>query len=224
MQLQSSFPFKASQPQPKEGPLFPSQPSLHELCQSLGLEQILPSDSDFASLEPRLQQLLFNGLQTENARLREVEKLWLQLKEARPHIDTQIYLSSTRIEPEDDEQQREFRRQWSYLTENAMNHFYDIENEGSSPELVHSTIWSGSDLVSQSTDSELRLCVHHGHRDSCRQERIFSCHVSSQLLLYRLTATFGMPPPREVDGYTSCWEVDPVVSTVGNFPTDLISH
>ena len=32
--------------------------------------------------------------------------------------------------------------------------------------------------------------------------------MSSQLVLYRLTVTFGMPPPKEGDGYKSCWEVD----------------
>ena len=225
----------------KEGPPFPSQPSLQELCERQGLEQILHSDnadSDFASLEPRLQQLLFSRLRTENARLREVERRWRLLTKACPRIDTQMYLSSTRIEPDGGEdeqngynQQRVFLRQWSYLIEDG----YDSENgggeytgsraenfvdrveakegEGCSPELVRDTRWDDSDLVSQSPDSELRLCFDHCNgltRCSCRPEGNgrFSFHVSSQLLLYRLTVTFGMPPPQEGDGYKSCWQAD----------------
>ena len=220
------------------------QPSLQELCESQGLEQILRSDnadSEFASLEPRLQQLLFSRLRTENARLREVERRWRLLTMCCPHLDTQIHLSSTRIEPgggEDEQngfnQQTVFLRQWSYLVEDA----YDSENgdgeytgsrtgnsirdldsveanegEGSIPELVRDTKWDCSNLISQSPDSELRLCFHHNDvltRCSCRPKGYgrFSHRVSSQLLLYRLTVTFGMPPPQEVDGYKSCWEAD----------------
>jgi hypothetical protein len=218
----------------KEGPPFPSQPSLQELCETQGLEQILRSDnadSDFASLEPRLQQLLFSRLRTENARLRKVERRWRLLTEACPRIDTQMYLSSTRIEPgggEDEQngynQQRVFLRQWSYLIEDgydsenggddsengggeytgsrAGNFVIDLdrveakEGEGCSPELVRDTTWDDSNLVSQSPDSELRLCFHHYNgltRCPCRPEGYgsFSCHVSSQLLLYRLTVTLA---------------------------------
>ena len=163
----------------QKGPPFPSQPSLQELRETQGLDQILRSDnaeSDFASLEPRAQQLLFSRLRTENARLREVNRRWRLLTAACPRVDTQIYLSSARIEPgggEDEQngydQQRVFRDQWSYLIEDG----YDNENEGgeytgsrpgsfivkldhveanecggSSTELILNIIWSDSNLVS----------------------------------------------------------------------------
>src|SRR5207248_11521359 len=87
----------------KEGPQLPSQPSLQELCEKQSLVQTSDLDNsewDFASLEPRLQLLLFTRRQTENARLREVKQKWCQLTRKCPRIDTQIYLSSTRIEPD----------------------------------------------------------------------------------------------------------------------------
>ena len=188
-----------------------------------------------------MQQLLFSRLRTENARLREVERQWRLLTEACPRIDTQMYLSSTRIEPgggEDEQngynQQRVFLCRWSYLNEEgynsesgggeytgsrAGNSVIDLdraeadEGEDCSPELVRDTTWDCSNLVSQSPDSELRLCFHHNDaltRCSCRPKGYgrFSRRVSSQLLLYRLTVTFGMPPPKEEDGYKSCWRVD----------------
>lgn len=39
-------------------------------------------------------------------------------------------------------------------------------------------------------------------------EDAFYCRISSQLLLYRPIAVFGMPPLMEADGYKSCWEID----------------
>lgn len=36
----------------------------------------------------------------------------------------------------------------------------------------------------------------------------FYAQISSQLFYYRVTATFGMPPAREVDGYKVCWETE----------------
>ena len=107
------------------------QPSLQELCESQGLEQILRSDnahSEFTSLEPRLQQLLFSRLRTENARLRKVEKRWRLLTMYCPHLDTQ---SSIRIEGGGEDEQNDFNqqtvflRQWSYLVEDS----YDSEND-----------------------------------------------------------------------------------------------
>jgi hypothetical protein len=199
----------------KEDPQLPSQPSLQELCEKQSLLQISDLDNsewDFASLEPRLQQLLFSRLQTENARLREVEQKWCQLTRKCPRIDTQIYLSSTRIEPgcgEDEEngynQQGVFQDQWSYPIESAGS------RAGScGPGLVCDTEWDHSNLVSESPDSDLTL--HYCLTTQCACWRMprqnFSHRVSSQLVLYRLTVTFGMPPPKKGDGYKSCWEVD----------------
>lgn len=193
----------------------PSQPSLQELCDL---------DSDFASLDSHSQLLLFTRLRTENARLREGDRKWRLLTKYCPRTDLQIYLSSTRSEPgggEDEQngynQQRGFLDRWSYLIEDG----YDNESEGedhpgrdeaSDPELVRDITWDYFHLVSESPDSDLRLCFHDWcpTRCPCRPTGYdsFSRRVSSQLLLYRLTVTFGMPPPREDDGYKTCWMVD----------------
>ncbi len=212
-----------------EGPPLPPQPSLQELCETKVLGQILRSDdpdSDFASLDSHSQLLLFTRLRTENARLREGDGKWRLLTKYCPATDLQIYFSSTRIEPgsgEDEQngydQKGAFLDRWSYLTEDG----YDNESEGddhagnddaSGPELVRDTTWDQYNLFSESPDSDLRLCFHDEWDSStrclCRQKgyHSFSTRVSSQLLLYRLTVTFGMPPSREDDGYKSCWVVD----------------
>ena len=51
-------------------------------------------ESDFESLEPRLQHLLFNKLRAENARLREMERPTRFC----PSLDTQIYLRPNTME------------------------------------------------------------------------------------------------------------------------------
>ena len=106
----------------------PTPPSLQGLCENKALSHILDSDftdSQFSSLEPRLQQILFRKLRTETARLKAVEKDWCRLMKCCPRLDTQIHLVSTRIEPsdsKDDEtngynQIRRFNCKWSYTDE-----------------------------------------------------------------------------------------------------------
>lgn len=186
------------------------------------LEQFLGSDSadsDFASLEPFMQQLLFSKLRTENARLQEVEWKWSQLTGACPRTDIQIYLGFPTIESGGEEdrqngynQEAAFRDQWSYLIRDSDENEAD-GGERRGLEIACDTSWGRINLFSESPDSDLRLCFHRSNgstRCSCLQnlENNFSHRVSSQLLLYRLTVTFGMPPPKEGDGYKSCWAVD----------------
>jgi hypothetical protein len=188
------------------------------------LEQILRSDSadsDFASLEPRMQQLLFSRLRTENARLQEVEWKWSRLTESCPRTDIHIYLGFPAIEPSSEEdgqngysQEAASLDQWSYPIRDSDEN----ENDGGERRglgVIRNTSWGPINLVSESPDSDLRLCFHRftgSTRCPCllklNPDKHFSHRVSSQLLLYRLTVTFGMPPPKGGDGYKSCWAVD----------------
>src|SRR2546421_5124145 len=72
----------------------PSQSTLQALCEQKALA--LDLESDFESLEPRLQHLLFNKVRAENARLREIEQKWERLTRFCPSLDTQIYLRPKR--------------------------------------------------------------------------------------------------------------------------------
>jgi hypothetical protein len=191
-------------------------------CETESLEQILRSDiadPDFTSLEPRMQQLLFSRLQTENTRLREVEGKWRRLIASCPRTDTQIYLGFPTIEPggEEDEgngsnEEAAFLDRWSYPIGDSDKNEND-GGEGRGQKIIHNISWNRMDLISDSPDSDLRLSFHHSddltlHSSLQKLNNGFLKRVSSQLLLYRLTVTFGMPPPKELDGYKSCWEVD----------------
>lgn len=206
----------------KDGPPLPSQPSPQGLCKMKSLEQILRSDSadsDFASLEPRMQQLLFSRLRTENARLREVEEKWCQLTASCPRTDIQIYLGFPTIEPsgvEDEQngynQKAAFLDRWSYPIGDSDENEKD-GGEGRGPEIICDTSWGTVNLISDSPHSDLRLCFYHPDGSTLlsrlqKRDNGWAHRVSSQLLLYRLTVTFGMPPPKEGDAYKSCWEVD----------------
>lgn len=191
----------------------PSRPTLQALCEQKALE--LDLESDFESLEPRLQHLLFNKVHAENARLREIEQKWERLTRFCPSLDTEIYLRPNRVLNEDDEiaayeEKRVFTGLWYYR---------DIgdDNEQERAVRISSPIpkggWDCSDLVSESPDGELAIFVlrdpltQHSKKPPGRRQRYLWNQISSQLLFYRLAATFGMPPLVETDGYKSCWDI-----------------
>jgi hypothetical protein len=204
----------------------PPQPWRQGSGEMESLEQILCSDSadsDFASLKPRMQQQLFSKLRTENARLLKVEEKWRQLTASCPRTDIQIYLDFPTIEPGDEEDERNssnkeatFRNRWSY----PIGDSDENENDGGEGrglegleglEVSRNISWESGNLVADSPDSELRLSRYSDGLDLLsfmgKMDNGFSSRVSSQLLLYRLTVMFGMPPPKKGDRYKSCWEV-----------------
>ncbi|KAL9117936.1 MAG: hypothetical protein Q9187_005523 [Circinaria calcarea] len=211
-----------------------SQLSLQELCEKKYLSQILDSSftaSDFAALEPRLQEILFSKLRTETTRLREIEKKWCRLTRSCPRVDTKIHLDHNRIEygdPDDEEDDcilREgFLAKWSYLGEDnnesqagADAAWYAGRAEANEDHLSRGTKnhpnihWHHSDLICEPSESGLGLYVHRPSTPRSfysKWSNSFWFRISSQLLLYRLTVTFGMPPPKETDGYKSCWEIE----------------
>ena len=191
----------------------PSQPTLQALCEQKALE--LDLESDFESLEPRLQHLLFNKVRAENARLREIEQKWERLTRFCPSLDTQIYLRPNRRLNEDEivayEEKRVLTELWYYKDtdddngqERAMRMSSPIPKRG----------WDSLDLVSESLGEELGIFVlsdpstQYSRKPPGRRHRDLWGRISSQLLFYRLAATFGMPPPVETDEYKVCWEIN----------------
>ena len=93
--------------------------SLQELCESAALAQILLpdfKDADFASLEPRLQQLLVAKMRSRLIRFRTYEQ-------SCPQTDFELYRSSSRIKPAEESAenksnnlQARLREVWSYKT------------------------------------------------------------------------------------------------------------
>ena len=216
---------------PSSSPTPPSpQTSLQELCEEKYLSHCLWSDSavsEFSSLEPRLQQILFGSLRKQHARLIEKADKWDHLTRFCPHIDSQIHLTRARAEPGDglDEengynQRQKFVNTWSYISEDddgsEIESVGDVEGSLSGGlyggrKAIRDISWHTYDLIRESPELELKLVDR-----SLSARRSYSStwcdgfwhQISSQLLLYRLTVVFGMPPPKETDGYKSCWEID----------------
>ena len=194
----------------------PSQPTLQALCEQKALE--LDIESSFESLEPRLQHLLFNRVRAENARLREIEQKWESLTQFCPSLDTLIYLQLNRGLNEDDEiamddkiakyeEEYVFTELWRYEDTG------EIERERarrmSSP--IPKRIWHSSDLASESPGEGLVIFVLRDPETNFfpgRRQTYLWNRISSQLLFYRLTTTFGMPPPVGTDGYKVCWTIN----------------
>lgn len=198
---------------PSEAVSTPMQPpSLQELCTKKALDELFDSDSedvDIASLEPRLQQLLFRRLRQEITRLRNVERHWERVATRAPSLDLEILRSLDRYVASKDDTSSEdeayskavsFQSMWAYEREDE-----DHPNEGS-----FDTFFNTSNLFSDAPLSDMKICDHG--EEICitcmsARECVFSQRISSQLLLYRLSVTFGMPPPRETGGPETCWDI-----------------
>lgn len=179
-------------------------PSLKELCTKKALNLVLKSDypaADFAALEPRLIEFLFNEMQTENARLKKMEKKWQDFEKQCPWIDRQMYLLPGWDFFDDDDLWKhimQFRSKWEYIEINDT----DTKFEG-----TDSVAWSGDDLVAQLPEVNLELCSDpHGGPNPPLRDSCFGKHISSQLLLYRLIVIFGLPPQIKED-YDICWAI-----------------
>jgi hypothetical protein len=140
--------------------------SFQELCATRLQGVILNSDTaddDFASLEPRIQMLLFNSLRTEKARLRDVEET------DRFSLRT-IWKYKSKSDKDDVQHQEwleDFGTEWTEY-ELRLDHS-DIKSEFL-PHLIQAK-YGQYELPKLSVDK----------------------WISSQLLIYRINATFGMP-------------------------------
>ena len=192
-------------------------PSLQLLCETKSLSQILDPNftaSDFTALEPRLQEILFDKLRKENARLLEIEKQWIQLRERCPRTDLEIHLHSGRAnyDHQDDiyEKQQQIARKWNYEGDD------DVATSPAAGRTSDNVYWdswsiywnSESGLYVYDPEAQKREWMDFSRQDlRLRMANRFTNRMSSQLLLYRIACIFGMPPQKECDGYKSCWGV-----------------
>jgi hypothetical protein len=71
--------------------------------------------------------------------------------------------------------------------------------------------WSHFEIYSKTADSNFIIRPFRNWSipvDIEPEEFFFSDRISSQLLYYRISVLFGMPPAKETDGYKCCWEVE----------------
>lgn len=171
-------------------------------------------------------------LRSEVTRLRVTENIWSSVKASCPRLDTQIRRGPHRkIEAIDgavDEsngysQLAYFRGKWSYSRSEMFDDVsgtvrYDIEStrerttRSPASGFYPSTQWGSGDFHLSDNDTGIELCpkrISSRHLYCfCRQRHTdIASEISSQLLLYRLVAAFGMPPPISIDQYKACWEI-----------------
>lgn len=191
-------------------------PSLQSLCETKSLSQILDPNftaSDFTALEPHLQEILFDKLRKENARLLEIENQWTQLRERCPRTDLQIHLNPGRANYDDREgiyeKQQQIARKWDYEDDDIASR---LAAGGTSDNLYWDATaihWnSESSLYVYDLEAQEQQWRGSGRQDlRLRMANRFTNRMSSQLLLYRIACIFGMPPQKECDGYKACWRV-----------------
>ena len=186
----------------------PTQASLQDLAVTKSMKMVLNPDfkgSEFASLEPRLQQLLFEKLRDEIVRLQGVELDYHNFTEDIPQADKFLGTRAgrRRLPLDGDEPD-------AYLLQDRMRDKWLHESEIPLDDLTSRSVRNDvkltyTDLVYAKPDGEFTvkpLDARHDSTSGYMYERI-----SSQLLQYRLTVMFGMLPPSDnVDGYKGCWE------------------
>jgi hypothetical protein len=198
----------------------PNVPSLKELAGKrvhTALGQSREMASALASLEPGQQEVVFRLMRGEIKRLHTAEKQYRTLSERSPPSDLHVIKHPfVRLQEEDDWVDgfaRNLKRAWKW------------GNVGETFSAGHR--WGSMELLSLTPDSKFGICRLHKpgtcrqfyYQDSPDAERdpfcgitfpgrrcTFSARISSQLLLYRLCAVFGMPPAQVADEYKVCWE------------------
>ena len=211
-----------------------AQMSLQELAVTKSMEEILDPDfksSDFTSLEPRLQQLLFEKLRGEVSRLKEEEKHWSFTKRHFPSADRHLYTRAGRKrmpgwprlprffgrneETKDAEDavdvyihQDKIIAKWCYASK--IDDEDDVERLNRLRIDEDAVDWSsGYDLVYVLPDDKFAVWSRKVQSQNSDEEIIdyLFNRISSQLLQYRITVMFGMiPPSDELDGYKQCWQ------------------
>ena len=185
-----------------------TQPSLQQLAENKAVDEILRPNfkySDFASLEPRLQQLLFERLRTEVIQLRQVDKAWSCVRQYCPETDRQLYQEYLGIEyPEEDDawscdgvqdftrELLDLRDQWKH-SERELFKVLDIKSE-------YTISWDHRDLFLKSPGGNFKIWPAAARQglsaDELQhlQETRLSKQISPQLLFYRVILLFGIPP------------------------------
>jgi hypothetical protein len=175
-------------------------PSLQLLCQKQLMCLFLNSDSaddDFQALEPRAQKLLFQSLRKEKDRLEIVHQNLDQLEARMPWVDRNLQLSPPVDASETGEKNPEQipdLRQWRYADVKELYEYNGPIHNGGVEQWDETHLVFYPDL--DGTDAKLSFV---GPYAGLNGARAFGGFISSQLLLYRISAAFGVPPREDVE-------------------------
>jgi hypothetical protein len=190
-------------------------PSLLELSAKEATKQILRLDNDsaeqlFATLDPRLQQLLFGSLIAKNLQVQENHKKLQEYEKRCPIIDRLLKFKKRAPRPADIEASKPPSNMgdWSYAITGSDDEHVWSRCDRSRGQIF--TSWSTKNLLSSPRHHDLFFVPHsvpHPDRASSitraailmfpSPSRRFSEHISSQLLFNNLCAAFGMPPAQK---------------------------
>ena len=201
--------------------------SLKDLCQRMAFKTIMDPEksySEFASLDNRLQSLLYDSCRDEIYRLRDIEQKFVMLDRRMPKVDRDIWLSTGRVPDEDDweefkedgdtinpyKEMRLAQEKWSYADPDDINSVARRLAALDGVDEQYVNWYSSGDLCFNEDEAKFHIMDMYKAAlmgNIFRFPPGFSDRISSPLLLYRASVIFGMPPQNETDGYKCCWEL-----------------
>jgi hypothetical protein len=174
--------------------------SLQELCEMQLLEQILQSDGkddDLLELEPRFQQLLFQRMRLEKRRLQSVQERLDELKELYPLTDFHLPLGRSASTPHttNDKLRDSILKDWCYEKGRPAPD-EDVQIYWNSDEHLPSNMlcWLPT-LAFDLSKQHFRYPKSDWSKEMNLVE--LADVISPQLLYYRLSTVFGMPPRKK---------------------------
>lgn len=201
--------------------------SLKELCQKMAFEKIMDPEkkfSEFASLDQRLQSLLYSSCRDEINRLRAIEQELVMLDRFMPKMDREIWAIRDRVPDEEDweeykedgdtinpyKEMRLAQEKWSYADRDNVDPVTQRLSALNRNDEQYVSWYSLGDLFFDEDNSKfytMDLSEAFNSRKISKIPPRLEDRISSPLLLYRATVIFGMPPQDEMDRYKCCWEL-----------------
>ncbi|KAK5188457.1 hypothetical protein LTS03_011682, partial [Exophiala xenobiotica] len=220
------FPVKITTMNPSsDAGLSTGSRALQDPCAEKVLEQLRKDKqavTTFDSFDPDIQQVAFVHLWQDYTRLHEIGRKYSVYDKWCPAADGDLYTADARTRLFDDAaNSNDLNNKAS--AEGTRDHFravwqYRDPSDDYPPSRSDDDVsWDSWNLLIPSSSErhfELCQCVEERRCGSCGCDnwKKAGLHVwetiSSQLLLYRLTAVFGMPPLHPDVGYKTCWTVE----------------
>lgn len=169
--------------------------SLQEIFKGTKLEGVRNRDdigSKFPSLAPKEQRTIVEKL---CEKLTDVEHDLEELQNIIPPTDYRTFLYDGRLDAESEKKRDGFCDHWASVVKPSLEEIP-----------ARDTIWNSYHLFAASPDSPFTIVRPNGI-DYPTYKSTFGARITSQLLLYRLLATFDNLNPGENDGFKSCWQV-----------------
>ncbi|EXJ64092.1 hypothetical protein A1O7_00428 [Cladophialophora yegresii CBS 114405] len=209
--------------------------SLRDLAASKTVEELVKFDNptmELFQLDEHVQKLIFTRFLSKYALLEKENKQLRVNARLTPYIDWQLYTQSHGIIPDPEEMidpqsheletngfvlSAKFAEQWRHATEAERNGSPEETREhGLCP-----AVFEPLDLWSHGVGGELAICGFSSVESNEYMEEVTPCgqgystfehkplsrRISSQLLYYRLTVMFGMPPPQPMGEWLFPWQV-----------------